>query len=126
MLRFLIKLSLLTVLSSLLYALAGRFIPAQWIYKGFIWVPVLIAAVTALLHRGLLERKNDGKKFVRYYMGSTGLKLFLYLSIIIVMALVDKTSAVSFAMSFFYFYLCFTIFEVSESYQSFGQNKVSG
>ncbi|MBL7923940.1 MAG: hypothetical protein JNL88_07060 [Bacteroidia bacterium] len=118
--RFLVKLLLLTALTAGLYYLAGRYLAEQWYYASFFWLPLLIASVTAGLHYGLLKRKDDSKKFIRYYMGSTGLKLFLYLLIIIVFAFANKPQVIPFALCFFFFYLSFTIFEVAEAMEHFG------
>ena len=48
-------------------------------------------------------------------MGSTGLKLFIYLTTIIIFAFINKPMTIPFALCFFFFYFCFTIFEVLES-----------
>lgn len=118
--RFLIKLFLLTLLTMGLYYFAGQYLPSKWYYSNFFWLPCVIALVTAFLHSGLMKRTSDSKRFIRFYMGSTGLKLFIYLTIIIVVAFLDKPVVIPFALSFFFFYLCFTIFEVAEAYENFG------
>lgn len=118
--NFLLKLILLTLITAGLYYFSGKFIPAKWYYPDFFWLPCFIAIVTAVLHRGLVIRIGDSKKFIRYYMGSTGLKLFLYLTIIIVFAFLNKPQVIPFALSFFFFYFSFTVFEVAEAYQNFG------
>lgn len=78
----------------------GNYIPAKWYYPGLFWLPCFIAIVTAILHWGLVKRSGDSKKFIRYYMGSTGLKLFIYLTIIIVFAFINKPMVIPFALSF--------------------------
>ncbi len=119
---FLIKILLLTLITTGGYFLAGNYLPANWYYPGFYWLPWMMAVVTAIFHYGLMKRKNDGKAFVRYYMGATGLKLFIYLLILLVVAFSNKAMAVPFALCFFFFYLCFTVFEVASSYKNFGGN----
>ncbi|MBK7886404.1 MAG: hypothetical protein IPJ86_03605 [Bacteroidetes bacterium] len=118
--NFLLKLILLTSLTSGIYYFMGNYIPAKWYYAEFLWLPCFIAIVTAILHWGLVKRSGDSKKFIRYYMGSTGLKLFIYLTIIIVFAFINKPMVIPFALSFFFFYFSFTVFEVAEAYKNFG------
>jgi hypothetical protein len=115
--RFLLKLILVALLSATLYFLAGLYLPAQWHYTSFSWIPVLFAVTTYLFHQGLSQRSNDSKKFVRFYMGATAARLFFYLTVIIIFALLNRSQATVFALSFFFFYLCFTVFEVAESYR---------
>ncbi len=117
--KFIIKLIVITSLTAGVYALLGNVIPAKWYYINFYWLPIFIAFITLILHHGLYTRRNDGKKFIRYYMGSTGLKLFIYLTTIIIFAFINKPMVIPFALCFFFFYFCFTIFEVLESYGGF-------
>ena len=55
------------------------------------------------------------KKFIRflnYFLGTTMIKLFTFIGLIIIYILLNKKDAVPFVLSFFILYLCFTIFEV--------------
>ena len=122
MFRFILRLLLLTLISTAIYHLAGNYIPPKWYFENFYWLPCVIATVTGILHFGLMQRKEDSKKFIRYYMGSTGVKLFLYLLIILAFAFMNKQEAVPFALCFFFFYLCFTVFEVGISYNTFSKS----
>ena len=121
--RFLIKLLLLTAACIAIYYSALSLLPSEWVYENFYWLPCFIAAVTLFLHAGLMKRVHDSKNFIRYYMGATGAKLFIYLITILIFAFINKTEAIAFSLAFFFFYLCFTIFEVSEAMQHFGTNK---
>ncbi len=126
MTKFLFRLFLLTIATMAAYHFAGSVIPPKWYYADFWWLPVFIAVVTALLHSGLLQRRDDNKKFIRFYMGSTGIRLFIYLTTIIVVAMVNKAVAMPFALCFFFFYICFTAFEVSGAMKYFGTGKTAG
>jgi len=117
--KFIIKLIVITLLTAGIYAMAKNIIPEKWYYDNFYWLPLFIAFVTLILHKGLYTRRNDGKRFIRFYMGSTGLKLFLYLTTIIIFALMNKPLTIPFTLCFFFFYFSFTIFEVYESYLGF-------
>ena len=120
--KFIIKLIVITLLTAGIYAMLGNVIPQKWYYTNFYWLPIFIAFITLILHHGLYTRRNDGKKFIRYYMGSTGLKLFIYLTTIIIFAFINKPMVIPFALCFFFFYFCFTIFEVLESYGDLGRS----
>lgn len=117
--KFIIKLIIITLLTAGIYVYLGNLVPEKWYYPNFYWLPVFISLITLVLHYGLYVRRNDGKKFIRYYMGSTGLKLFIYLSTIIIFAFINKPLTIPFTLCFFFFYFCFTIFEVLESYGGF-------
>lgn len=115
-----LRISLLLLASAAIYQmLAGR-VPSEWYYSDFLWVPLFIATVSVVLHRGLVQRMHDNKLFIRYYMGSTGMKLFLYLSILIVYGVLLPEKLKGFALCFFFFYFVFTALEVSTARSSFG------
>ena len=80
--------------------------------------------VTFHFHRGLINSlKKDSKTFVRYYMGGSGAKLGIFLIVILIYAFINKADAMKFALTFFLFYIFYTVFEVSIAYKQFGSNK---
>jgi hypothetical protein len=90
-----------------------------WFLLGF------FAIATFLFHYGLLKSsKGDPKKFVRYYMSATGVKLFVYMLFVIIYALIKRTEAVPFLISFCAFYFLYMIFEVITAQRTF-KNKNS-
>ncbi len=69
--------------------------------------------ITLLFHFGITKATESRPQvFVRYYMGSTTLKLLLNLGIIVVYAMLHKALAVNFIITFMIFYFLYTIFEV--------------
>lgn len=69
--------------------------------------------ITLLFHFGITKATQSRPQvFVRYYMGSTTLKLLLNLGIIVVYAMLHKDLAVNFIITFMIFYFLYTIFEV--------------
>jgi hypothetical protein len=122
---FLLRLGVLTIGTMAIYHFAASWIPQKWYYVDFWWLPVFIAVVTAVLHAGLIRRQHDSKAFIRFYMGTTGIKLFIYLTIIMVVAFINKQLALPFALCFFFFYFCFTAFEVSGALKNFGGSTTS-
>lgn len=69
---------------------------------------------SALLHLLLLKlAEQKPNQFITYFMGITGLKLFIYLIILMVYLFLHTTgSRIGFIVSFFYLYITFTTFEV--------------
>lgn len=94
--------------------LKDNFPMVAWILLAFFFI------ATLLFHYGLLKSsKGDPKKFVRYYMSATGIKLFVYMLFIIVYALIKRTEAVPFLISFIAFYFLYLIFEVITAQRAF-------
>lgn len=84
--------------------LISPLIPAQFIF---------FILTTGILHYLLLKGlEKKPQMFVTYFMGLTGLKMFLYLIIIVIYFFIYKSQAMSFIVSFLAFYILFTIFEV--------------
>ena len=55
---------------------------------------------------------KDTKKALTFYFGISGIKLFLYLIILVFYGLYNRNDAPAFFISFFIFYLIYTFFEV--------------
>jgi hypothetical protein len=66
---------------------------------------------TTLMHVVLVRIENP-KKFIYYFMGLTGIKLFGYLTIILVYALLKRESALGFTIFFLVMYFLYTGLEV--------------
>jgi len=68
---------------------------------------------TFLIHYILVTvSEKDPKRFVGYFMGLTAVKLFGYLIIITVYALIKKEAALGFTLWFLVLYLLYSGFEV--------------
>jgi hypothetical protein len=50
--------------------------------------------------------------FTNYFLIATTLKIMLYLAVVVVYAFIRRSDAISFIITFFLLYLCFTGFEV--------------
>lgn len=71
------------------------------------------ALSTLVVHRFLMKiNERSAKDFVRAYMGSTALRLFVNLMVIVVGIVVDKANGFLFSLTFLFYYFCFLIFEV--------------
>lgn len=120
---FPLQLLLVAVIAAVVYYALGFILPEAWFFSSYIWIDLLFILVTYSFHRGLKRsHTKGGKHFIRYYLGATGAKLFFFLLLIIIYALVNKAEAVSYALAFFYFYFVFTVFEVRTAFIQFGRN----
>ena len=80
----------------------------------FPYLLLFFTSVSLIMHYVLLKAGNSRiAKFSTYFMGTTSLKLFLYLIFIIVYLIIDKSNALVFILTFFILYLLFTVFETS-------------
>jgi hypothetical protein len=96
-------------IAALLYFL----LPSEFITPALPFLFPFFIAVT-LITSYLLIRSAQ-KRFLRYmnvYLLTTGIKLFLYLAVMITYILLNKSDIIPFSISFFILYLCYTIFEV--------------
>ena len=121
--KFLLQLIALAVSAAIVYYLLGYAMPVKYFFESYIWIDLLFVFVTFSFHRGLMKsHTKGGKHFIRYYIGATGIKLFFFLLLIIVYAMLNKEEAVSYTLAFFYFYFVFTVFEVRSAFRNFGRN----
>lgn len=78
----------------------------------------VIAGVTGILHYYLLyAASKDPKAFIRSFMATNTLKIFIYLGFLVLFVISDKTGAASFIGHFAAYYLIFTVFEITLLYR---------
>jgi hypothetical protein len=114
----LIRLALLVSMGALAYNSGKNLAPATWYYPNFWWVPLLTGGITMLILYGLNSRMNDPKSYVRFFMGATAGKLFLYTLLITVVAVLAPAEATGVALCFLFFYLITTGFETATAFSS--------
>ena len=110
---FLIKLILFTIILAIIDFCWIRFMPVEkhiphvWMILGF------FSVTTVMFHYFSLQAaKGKAQVFIRYYMGSTAMRLFIYAIIILAYKFYDKPTLVPFAIGFMMHYFLFTVFEV--------------
>lgn len=84
-------------------------------YKsGFVYLLIYFFAITTLSLHFMLQRFSRGnpKRFISYFMAATGLKLFLYLAVLLAFVFSFPNDAVGFIIEFFILYLLYTSYEV--------------
>lgn len=78
----------------------------------FFVVP-FVMVITALFHSYLIQAaKNDTKSFVNKYMASSGIKLMLYLTVIVLYIVGYHQNIKVFLISFLISYFVFTFIEI--------------
>ena len=124
---FIIRLLVLSIFGGIGYYFMLTYLPVKLQYHHFIYIILFFIAGTAAFHLGLTKSLASGsKQFIRYYMAATGLKLLLYIAIIVLYATVNKAGLMAFAFCFLLFYLLFTVLEVATSYKEFGRSIQAG
>ena len=84
-----------------------KHIPYVWFMLGFFVI------ITAMFHFFAMQAsKGKPQVFIRYYMGSTTLRLLLYVLLILAYRFYDKPSLIPFALGFMVHYFIFTALEV--------------
>jgi len=74
---------------------------------------LVIFLITILFHRYLIRSVGESnRKFPAKFLGATGIKMGLYMILIIIYVILDRENAVPFLLVFMIVYLIFTIFEV--------------
>ncbi len=125
-LSFILKLFLLTVVTgAVIYSFKDK-IPAQFVYEPFIGLLAFFFIVTLLLHMGYEKSFAKGNKyFVRFFMMASGIKLFGFMTILLLFAFLNKEHIVGFSIHFLFLYFVYTAFELTISFKKFGANTSS-
>lgn len=91
----------------------------QWVYSQRYLIQGFMMLITALIMLGLLKTASrSGGAFIRFAMGASAIKLFLFISIMVIFGMLDRSNAVAFILNFFVLYLFYTVFEVGMIYHS--------
>ena len=111
--NFIIQLLVFSLFISLIDFCWIRFMPVEK-HIPHIWLMVgYFTTMTALFHFfSINASKGKPQGFIRYYMGSTAIRFFLYIMIIVAYRFYDKSTLVPFAIGFMAHYFLFTLFEV--------------
>jgi drug/metabolite transporter (DMT)-like permease len=112
-LNFLKKLLIFTFILGLTGLLIGSFLPKEFISPTLPYLLFFFFSVTLIVHLILLKvTEKKGSGFVNFFMLLTFGKLLFFLTIILIYALLNRTDAVRFIISFFIIYVFYTAFEV--------------
>ena len=118
--NFLLRLVLFSLGLGIAFYFIQPVMPVKMAFAGFWWIQLMVFFVTISFHFGLMRAGERGDQaFIRFFMGATAVKLFLYMVIMIGYALFNKETAVGFIIHLFLFYLLYTAFEVASVYHKF-------
>ena len=101
------------VLSAIVFAICFFLLPENFITPALPYLIIFFFLVTLAIHYTLLlASEKRTSKFVNYFMLTTFLKLVFYIIIMIVYALLNKSDAIHFIITYFILYVVFTAFEL--------------
>ena len=111
---FLLKLFLFSLLIAAADYCWQKFMGEQFPVRHLWYILIFFIATTIVFHFLTMKAASGApKNFVRYYMGATGLRLVIYVAVILIYRLSEgKEAAISFAIAFMAHYFLFTVFEV--------------
>lgn len=110
---FLLKLSLFSLFTLSLLCFWKQFSADRFQSEFMFSLWLFFVFSTALIHLILVKvAEKDPKRFVGYFMGITAIKLFGYLIIITIYALIKREAALGFTLWFLVLYLLYSGFEV--------------
>jgi len=113
--RFNIIIFSIALISYLVIGLIFYFIFPNKFHYSLLFVPILEAGVTSLLHKRLiLSSEERPQKFINMFMAVTGIKLMTYLFFILIFIVVLTDYALPFLSIFFPLYIIYTIIEINQ------------
>ena len=93
-------------------------------FKGFLLLPFLFLSITLALHYYLIRSsQKEIIKFTPRFLGATGIKMLIYVVLIGVYLLINRTQAVSFLICFLICYFLYTIIEIISVLKYLKSNK---
>lgn len=111
--KFFIQLTLFSIVALAIQLVWQRFASVHF-QTNLYWVVLLFFILTTAFIHVLLVKvaEKDPRKFVTYFMGMTGIKLFSYLIIILAYGLSNRETAQGFIICFLITYFLYSGFEV--------------
>jgi hypothetical protein len=110
--RFFVFSIILALIASTLYFTLLK----SFYVKSFPLQILLIGSLTLFSHLKLIKAcEQNIRRFTTVYMLSVTLKLLVYLSFLLICLLIDHSNALAFVLTFFFLYICYTIFEVTQA-----------
>jgi hypothetical protein len=111
--QFLIYTLAVAGILGVIYAFAITSSLASYFSPAILWLLIFFVIISNLVYYlQLKSTQSRTASFVNVALISTGFKLLLFLVIIVVYALLNRTDAVNFIFAFLIFYLIFTPLEV--------------
>lgn len=110
---FVIRLFIFTLIVAVIGFVAFYFLPANYYTPAFPYLLIFFAAVTMIVHKLILNAlEKRPSKFVNYFMLTTFGKMFFFLIVMVLYALINREDAVRFIVIYFILYLFYTVFDI--------------
>jgi hypothetical protein len=110
---FLRRILIFSIVLGLLAKGLTYLLPSHYITPALPWLFLFFIAVTLIGYYFILRSgKSKFIRFINSYLLVTVIKLFVFIGVIFLYLLNNRTDAAAFALSFFVLYLCYMIFEV--------------
>jgi L-asparagine transporter-like permease len=117
--RFVIGLMILVLVIVLAGSYLFQSLLSAYYLPVFPWLLGFFVVVSLVVHFFHLKaQEGDSKKFPRYSMAVNGIKIFLYLIVVVGYIFLRRESAVPFLFGFFALYLLFSVYETMMFYKS--------
>lgn len=124
--KFWIRLFFFSLTVGVLFYTVTPLLPERIRFSSFWAIQLIMIAITIVFHLGLMRAGRSGDQaFVRFFMGATGLKMLVFMVLLIGYSMLNKATAVPFIVNFFLFYLLYTVFEVSLVYKKFSSSSTT-
>ena len=107
------QLSILSIAIATLLSLWNHFAPQEYcLTEGFFIIIYFFASTLLFLNMTISANEKSPQHFVRAFIGTTAIRMFLGLIIILVYALIFRETTMRFALQFLLLYFIYLIFEV--------------
>ena len=112
-LNFLKRIIIFSVAFALICFTVGYFLPAEYITPALPYLFLFFLSITLVVHYVLFKASEKRfSKFTTYFMLATFLKLMLYIAVLLIYVLLNRSDAIPFIITFFILYIFYTVFEV--------------
>ena len=124
--KFFHSLLMLTAVLTVISLLFARFAPAYLVSDALVFLPLMFFIIT-LLNKFIILKGADKKqdRLMKNYMLTIGIKFFLFIIILVVYSFLFQEDSIKFILSFFIFYLIYTIFDSLSNFKLFKSVELS-
>lgn len=107
------KLLILTGITALIAFIAAFYLPKNFTTPALPFLFIFFVIVTSLVHLLLTKASEKNfQSFAKNFMIATLGKLILYVIVIIIYIIINRSDAIAFTINFFVLYLIYSVFEV--------------
>lgn len=114
-LSFVKRIFIFSAIIGILSLLSAIALPSEYVSIAMPYLLFFFFAITCLSHYFVLKTvKERTSRFINYFMISIFAKLVFYSILIVLYSLVNTEDIIPFVITFFMYYLCYTVFELIE------------